>query len=516
MANQYTPSIGKDVIESLTLGMYEDSRFVFREYIQNSADQIDKAIAQGLLTAEQGEIHIDLDESHKKIVIEDNATGIAKDQVQAILQNIAQSTKQRGVDKGFRGIGRLGGLAYCKKLIFETTFYGEEEISILEWDAGLLKEIINDRTNKQDAVSVIKSVTTYKTVRGKKEDHYFKVILEDVNNETLLNKRQVESYLSMVAPVPFSTKFIFKSKVYDELKKEGLSLDEYKIYLNTEQVFKAYSTYIYEGEGASRKTVDEVIDVIFFKEADSDGNLLYWGWHTISQLNRQMRQVNAARGFRLRKANIQVGDEYTLLDLHRDNRFNFYFFGEIHAISPELIPNSRRDYFVQNREHDQFEQKLSNYFHTHIYRLCHSASEVNSLVKKIDELKNFEEEYKNKNEKGFTDKKEFAEFQEKYELKKDEAIRAQRKLEKIEQDANSTGAIPIQRVINKVVKPELREGLGEIIPPSVEKPKYRTDSLSGLNKEQRKFLGRVFSIIRDVVDPSLAEELIKKIEEELK
>lgn len=39
------PIIGKDVIESLTLSMYDDSKFIYREYIQNSADQIDKAIA---------------------------------------------------------------------------------------------------------------------------------------------------------------------------------------------------------------------------------------------------------------------------------------------------------------------------------------------------------------------------------------------------------------------------------------------------------------------------------------
>ena len=39
------PRIGKDVIESLTLGMYEDCRFIYREYIQNSADQVDKAVA---------------------------------------------------------------------------------------------------------------------------------------------------------------------------------------------------------------------------------------------------------------------------------------------------------------------------------------------------------------------------------------------------------------------------------------------------------------------------------------
>ena len=122
MDNKFTPVIGKDVIESLTIGMYEDSRFIFREYIQNSADQIDKAVREGLLEKNQGEIHITIDAERRKIIIEDNATGIAFEQVQPILQNIAQSTKQRGVDKGFRGIGRLGGLAYCENLIFETSF----------------------------------------------------------------------------------------------------------------------------------------------------------------------------------------------------------------------------------------------------------------------------------------------------------------------------------------------------------------------------------------------------------
>jgi len=51
--------IGKDVIESLTLGMYEDARFIFREYIQNSADQIDRAVEEGLFpTLRDGKIEI--------------------------------------------------------------------------------------------------------------------------------------------------------------------------------------------------------------------------------------------------------------------------------------------------------------------------------------------------------------------------------------------------------------------------------------------------------------------------
>ena len=35
--------IGKNVLESLTRSMYADSRCVYREYIQNAADQIDAA-----------------------------------------------------------------------------------------------------------------------------------------------------------------------------------------------------------------------------------------------------------------------------------------------------------------------------------------------------------------------------------------------------------------------------------------------------------------------------------------
>ena len=77
--------IGKDVIESLTLGMYEDSRFIYREYIQNSADQIDKAIREGLINKGDGAIHITIDKSERSIVIEDNATGITQKNVNDIL-----------------------------------------------------------------------------------------------------------------------------------------------------------------------------------------------------------------------------------------------------------------------------------------------------------------------------------------------------------------------------------------------------------------------------------------------
>lgn len=517
MDKQFSPVIGKDVIESLTIGMYEDSRFIFREYIQNCADQIDKAIREQLITSSQGEIHIHIDEPKRKIVIEDNATGVSRESVQPILQNIAQSTKRRGIDKGFRGIGRLGGLAYCDKLIFETSFTGENVKSILSWDAALLKSIINNRSDKEDAVSVIKQVTSITTESEEIDAHYFKVTLEGVINNDLLDRKEIERYLSMVAPLPFPSRFIFKSKINEKLQKENFTLDEYKIYLNTEQLFKGFSTYIYKGDEQDKRKEDEVIDVIFFKDYDKNGNLLFWGWHSVSEKNQSLNQVNYTRGFRLKKSNIQIGDEYTLLKLQRDRRFHFYFFGEVHGVHPDLIPNSRRDYFTENETYYEFEKKLKHYFHSQIYKFCYTASEINSSIKKIEDLKAFNDEFVEKQTSGFTDTKELEEYKEKFKKKKDEAVKAQKKIEKIGQEANDDNSISVQKILTRAAQTEVSSNLQsiKIIEPDA-KPKFRTDNLSKLNKDQRKFLGRIFSIVRDVLDQSTAESLIQKIEEELK
>lgn len=331
MDKNYKTVIGKDVIESLTIGMYDDSRFIYREYIQNAADQIDKARQQGLV--EYGEIHIIIDPAKKIISIEDDATGIEENNVVEILKNIAQSTKQRGVDKGFRGIGRLGGLGYCEKLVFETSFKGEPVKSIMTWDALKLKRTINNRNQKEEASAVIDAVTSLDKAKEKPEAHYFKVTLVGVTNKDLLDVKEIRSYLSMVAPVPFSNKFLYAKKIYAELKKEGIKLDEYKTFVNADQLFKGYNSYIYEGtDSTNRKIIGEVIDVLFFKEYDKEKNKLFWGWYGITEKNQSLNQINYSRGFRLRKSNIQIGNEDTLTRFHRDRRFQFYFFGEVYGL----------------------------------------------------------------------------------------------------------------------------------------------------------------------------------------
>lgn len=508
--------IGKDVIESLTIGMYDDSRFIYREYIQNAADQIDKARQQGLV--EEGEIHIVIDADKKIISIEDDATGIEQNRVVEILKNIAQSTKKRGVDKGFRGIGRLGGLGYCEKLVFETSFKGEAVKSIMTWDATKLKAIINDRNQKEEASAVIDAVTSLETKKEDADKHYFKVSLIGVTNKDLLDVKEIRTYLSMVAPVPFSKSFVYAKKIYDELKKEKIAIDEYKTFINTEQLFKGYNSYIYEGTDANnRKKIGEVIDVLFFKEFDEEKNKLFWGWYGITEKNQSLNQINFARGFRLRKANIQIGNEDTLTKLHRDKRFQFYFFGEVYGLHQDLIPNARRDYFSETETFYDFENKLKTFFHTTIHKLCYTASDVNSAVKAINNYNQSLEEFEKKKEEGFVDKSEQKTFLETLEKKKEEAVKAQNKLESIKTKSAETDTLtPISKIIERATSNHTLTVKNDVETIVATKPIFRTDKLSKLNKQERKFLGDIFGVIRNVLPKETAELLIQKIEEEYK
>ena len=56
--------IGKGVLENLTQAMYDDSRIVYREYLQNSCDQIDVAKEKNSFPYEKLEVIITIDENH--------------------------------------------------------------------------------------------------------------------------------------------------------------------------------------------------------------------------------------------------------------------------------------------------------------------------------------------------------------------------------------------------------------------------------------------------------------------
>lgn len=131
--------IGKNILEILTEGMYEDSRIIYREYIQNAADQIAIARKKNSFPDEKLEINISIDPNKRNIIIADNANGIPRADVEKRLADIAASEKVQGEQMGFRGIGRLGGIGYCKELRFVTSYAGEPVQTTMIWNAKRLK-----------------------------------------------------------------------------------------------------------------------------------------------------------------------------------------------------------------------------------------------------------------------------------------------------------------------------------------------------------------------------------------
>ena len=516
------PQIGKDVIESLTLGMYEDCRFIYREYIQNAADAIDKAVSEGLMEKNYNQIMVYIDTEKRRIVIEDNGTGIAKRNFASILLNIARSTKQRGIDKGFRGIGRLGGLGYCSTLFFETSYFGEAEKSIMTWDAELLKNIINDRDSHQEATDVIQEVTSVEYQPEASDAHYFKVTLEDVTADELLDVEYIRNYLSMVAPVDIDGKFIFRNKINKYMKDNGLLLDIYNIYINGDQIFKPYTSQIYEDNKGSKKKTDEILDVKFLIRRDEETDeLIYWGWYTISGLRGQMKSKNLARGIRLRKENIQIGDEEICKKFFtktEDQRFSFYFFGEIHAISKGLIPNSRRDYFGESETLKQFERLIKEDF-CRLKDLCYDASKYRNAQSTIFKTEEIRQEIQKKEKEGYTSTAEKETLQKKLEEHQKKDAEARKQLERIQKKMEESNSPLLSHLSQLSTTPVANESTLTIETNAQlsTKTKFRTDSpkYSGYDKKAKKLISRIYESIKNYLPEGMSEPLILKIEEDL-
>ena len=522
---------GANILENLTTGMYRDSRVIYREYIQNASDQIDIARREGLLEEGQEQIDIQLDDKKRIITITDNATGIPADKFREILANIADSSKQIGEAKGFRGIGRLCGLAYCRELVFSSKAPGESQISILRCHAAKMRELIdkNNQGEKASAQEVLNEIYEFiDPIKAEhKDEHWFKVELIDINEENrdLLNFQYVKDYLSFVAPVPYKNTFIFRQKVYDHAKQIGERIDEYKITLNGETIVKNYGTRFKTSKGE-----DEIFDIVFKDFYDDSDRLIAWSWFGLSHFKAVIQKDCQMRGLRLRKENIQIGDDEALKRLFKEDRGSHYFVGEVFAVTKSLMPNSRRDYFNENKGRIAFEGCVRRYFNDELTRLYRDGSEINSAYDKISTYEKKETEFQEKQKNGdFVDDNHKQQAAREVEKAKRNAEKAksdiEKKKQKIDQNPSNTAYQIICR-IEEERKHKKAEGKKDTKTPSkktadnkdqrTDKIHRRVDRLTSVEKRDRKLISKIFSIIYASTDEETAEKIITKIEDEFK
>lgn len=527
-----TAKIYKNVLESLTTSMYKDSKCVLREYIQNAADQIDYAKAEH--HDWECVIEVKINSENRIIEVNDDATGVPANRIQEVLIDVAHSEKIRGVQKGFRGIGRLAGLGYCRTLKFETTYYGENTVTTLVWDAARLRSILDDVNDDREAVDVIDEVVTINQNTDEKAVnlHYFKVIMEHVTDDSLLNESEVRNYLSMVAPVDYDySKFMFANDIQKYMQENGFHLDTYNIWVGDNQLFKAYTNTIYVAKNHGGEDIrDQVNSIDFWNEKDDEGNTIYWGWYSISNMVGEIPVTNVARNIRLRCENIQLGDENTCKEFFdkSEKRFVDWFFGEIHVISKDLIPNAQRDYLREGGARKDFEYRIREDFQNTLKPLCNDASAIRNGLKKIAKDNADEEKILAQQKKGYATDLEAAQKEKELQALREKREKMLRQMERKKAQLESTGS-PLVGMFSNYAQNALatgkdpillsngQQGNTTIVRNTTAQPKFtlRTDkpAYRKFTDNEKKIINKVYSVISVAVqDDNKRTTLLDMIE----
>lgn len=222
------------------------TRCIYREYIQNSTDSIDKAVADGIISSSDAAIHIRIDGAKQQVIIHDNGCGILAEKAREVLLSIGDS-KKNGVDeRGFRGIGRLAGLAYAEEVKFITSSYGEKVKTVMICDCIKMQELLQkSNTETLDVMETFKAISRFADPQPEnKNEHYFEVQLMGISLDSgLLEENTVWNYLSETAPVDFnSQQFSQAQKIRDYFSEHGCPITCYKILRGSRKlpIYKPY------------------------------------------------------------------------------------------------------------------------------------------------------------------------------------------------------------------------------------------------------------------------------------
>lgn len=382
---EHKSKVGKNLISMLMFQMYGDSKLIYREYIQNSRDAINDAVNSGILNKfTDGRISITINKTERSITIEDNGTGVSYKNVEHILLDIADSTKDGETSAGQFGIGRLVGGYFCKKLFFRTSFQGEDKGSEIIFDIDKIKQILDDVNDRSTATEVIDKTTDLNLFEEDKSKHYFIVKLKDIHPDypELLDENTISEYLKEVAPIDYSMPFknqLIATSVPDEYKKLQNSIGHFQISVNDSTSLKKRYGLTIDGTG------DDILGLEYFSLKDETFGLLAWGWYANTPFTKAIPVSDRNSCFRLRKHNIQVGDANLLTSFFPKNetRGNKYFYGEIHIVNPKIKLNSARDGLAPTPESEKLKSLIRDKF-DELVKLYHLANDMKNIVKKTD------------------------------------------------------------------------------------------------------------------------------------
>lgn len=492
--------VGKYTLESLTTGMYSDPKIVYREYIQNSVDSLENAVSLGILEPQSMRIDIIINSEDSYILIKDNGTGIPTDMASKTLMNVGSSKKRNSNNRGFRGIGRLGGMSYCDTLVFTTSAEGEAVKTIVSFDCKQLRRLLVPGEYEDMSLSaVLEEITTVDTLPEKLEKHYFCVEMKAVNGfSDLMDIEAAKSYISQVAPVPYHSRyFIYTSQLKEYLTQNGYSIEEFPIFVgenesDLEPVYKPNKSRFRSDRG--KKTADEITSMSYF-DITIDGELYALGWYGNCGWYGFLSDKELS-GLRIRKGNILIGDSKTMNVIFKEARFNGWTQGEIFIVTDKLIPNARRDDFEQNDAYYKLIEKLSNSVGLEIARTIREASLTrnNPNAKALREVEKKIAEASTVLAEGFNS-----------------SVEKEKMIATLTESAASLCGLHVGEDL-AIKKKGLQEKIDTTIEKVTESKNYKLNQInSGIDKKSKQ----VLKVVSDILSKKLAKVLVDEIIEDI-
>lgn len=492
--------VGKYTLESLTTGMYSDPKIVYREYIQNSVDSLEHAVSLGMLEQQGMRIDIIVNADESYISIKDNGTGISAAEAAQTLMNVGSSKKRNANNRGFRGIGRLGGMSYCNTLVFTTSAENEKVKTVVSFDCKKLRHLLVPGEYEDMSLSaVLEEITTIETFPEKEEKHYLCVEMVDVNGfSDLLDIDAARSYISQVAPLPYQSRhFIYTSQLKYYLSDNGYVVEEFPIFVgenesDLEPVYKPNKSRFRSDRG--KRTVDEISSMKYF-DVTVDGELYALGWYGNCGWYGFLSEKEIS-GFRVRKGNILIGDSHTMNAIFKEARFNGWTQGEIFIVTDKLIPNARRDDFEQNDAYYKFMEALSNSVGTEIARTIREASLTrnNPNAKALREIERKIGEASTAVAEGFNST-----------VDKEKMVTA------LTESAASLAGLRVSEDLTSKKK-EIQEKIEAAIEEVSESKNFKINQInSGIDKKSKQ----VLKVVSDILSRKLAKVLVDEIIEDI-
>lgn len=414
----YNNDVGAGILSIITESLYDNPIVVFREYVQNSVDSL-------LKSNEHTNSKIKIWESKNNLFFLDNGKGIETKLFHEKMRKIGDSSKKKHKNLGYKGIGRLSGVPYCKELIFLNIYdykklkaqrYSINSViynEIKNGDSYLglsFSELMNKIGNFSDIIDwenpLISDVILKYEDMLKETNTGFLVILKGIS-DVLKNTIKADGFfrnLQWLLPVDFEHDLYesSKSELFKDLNEKNgdvIPVRSFDISYNDNKIFRPIK----------EKMLRDFVCKNNFKYAI--------GFNTFKKDKIAIDKSNDFRGIRIYIDNMLLCDENELLqNLDNYNLLRHTLNGQLQSVrgvgamiyitdKVNISANARRT-FIEVTDNDSLEfMELLAEFVNNIYDARYSLSNYASA--KVNDEKD-KQELKQLEEKALNDLRKLA------------------------------------------------------------------------------------------------------------